>query len=100
MDLVLLERLRFDRPERVETDMEGDTRDVEPADELRREMQPRRRRSCRAPIAREHCLVAVWLGGRLRDVGRKRRLAGRRALEPQPPASAAQRFQQLDGPET
>ena len=79
--------------------MERDPLDVEPREQLRREMESGRRRCGGAGLVRVDRLVAARVGERLRDVGRQRRLALRLALEPDAPAALAERLEQLDGPE-
>ena len=82
MQLVLGERLNRDRTERVQADMERDALDLEPAEQLRREVQARGRRRGRALASRVDGLVALRVPERLRDVRRQRRLAGRLPFEP------------------
>ena len=48
---MLLDPLRLQRPERVEADMQRDALDVEPVEQLRREVQPGRRRGGGAALA-------------------------------------------------
>ena len=93
---VLLELGDGERPEGVEPDMEGDVLDVELGEQLRREVEPRRRRRGRAGIGGVDGLVAPGLGERLVDVRRQGRFARRLAVEVDAPASLAERLEQLD----
>ena len=80
--------------------MEGHPLDVEPREQLRREMEARRSAPLPSPASsRVDGLIAPRIGERLVDVGRQRRLAGGLALEPDAPASLAERLEQLDRPE-
>ena len=76
--------------------MEGDVLDVEPLEQLTREVEPRRRRGRRAGFARVHGLVALGVGERLHDVGRQRRLPGRLSVQAEAPAALAQVLEELD----
>ena len=78
--------------------MERDVLDVEPAEQLGREVEPGGRRGGRAGLVGVDRLVAPGVGERLRDVRRQRRLAGRLAVEPQQPAALAEVLEQLDRP--
>src|SRR5918993_559716 len=96
VQLVLLERLRRERPEGVEADVERHSLDVEPAEQLRREMEPGRWRRGRAGLVGIDRLVPPPVGERLRDVRRQRRLAVRLPVQPDAPASLAEVLDQLD----
>ena len=100
VQLVVLELVDRKRPEGVEPDVEGDALDVEPREQLRGEVQARRRRRRRAGVGGVDGLVAARLGERLVDVRRQRRLAGGLAVEADAPASVAERLEQLDRPES
>ena len=52
VDVVLLDDLRLQRPERVEPDVQGDALDVEAREELRREVQAGRRAPRPSPRSR------------------------------------------------
>ena len=64
-------------------DVQRDALDVEPREQLRREVQPRGRRRGRAGSSRVDRLVALGIRERLRDVRRQRRLARGLAVETQ-----------------
>ena len=98
MQLVLLERLGRERAERVEADVQRHALDVEPREQLGREVQPGGRRRGRARLVRVDGLVARRVGERLGDVGRQRRLALPARRQPQPPAALAELLEQLDRP--
>ena len=66
------------------------------ASTLGREVEPGGRRRGRARVARVDRLVALRVGQRLGDVRRERRLAVGLAVEPDEPASAAERLDELD----
>src|SRR5262249_56273655 len=83
---MLLERLSRQRPERVEADVQRHPLDVEAAEELRREVQPRRGRRRRARLTCIDRLVTLGIGERLADVRRERPPArGPAPGPPQPP---------------
>ena len=96
VQLVRLERVRRERAERVEADVKGDALDVEPPEQLRREVQPGSRRRGRAGLVRIDGLVPGRVGERLGDVRRQRRFAVGLAVEPDAPAALAQVLEQLD----
>src|SRR5439155_25146443 len=68
VDAMALEPVLAHRPKRVEADVERDALDVEAGEQLRREVQSRRRRGSRAGLARVHGLVALRVGERNGDV--------------------------------
>ena len=76
--------------------MEGDPLDVEPGEELGREVESGGRRRCRARDVRVDGLVALRVGERLRDVRGKRRLPCRLPVEPDTPPALAEVLEQLD----
>ena len=76
--------------------MERDALDVEPPEQLRREVQSRRRRRGRAGRVGVDRLVARGVGEGLGDVRRQRGLPVRLAVEPHAPATLAQVLQQLE----
>ena len=90
--------LDLQRPEGVEADVERDALDVEPRQQLRREVQPGGRRRGRPGLVRVHRLVALGIGERLGDVRRQRHLARRLAVQPHAPAALAEVLEQLDRP--
>jgi hypothetical protein len=69
--------------------------DVEAIKQLGREVEPGRRRSRRPARTRVHGLVPLRVRERLGDVGRKRRLPRRLAVEAQPPAAFAEMLEEL-----
>ena len=79
--------------------MERDALDVEPREQLRREVEPGRRRGRGAGVGGVDRLIAPRLRQRLVDVRRQRRLAVGLAVEPDAPAPLAERLEQLDRPE-
>ena len=85
VQLVLLDRLRGERPERVEPDVERDPLVVELPEELGREVQARRRSGRRPGVARVDRLIPLGVGGRHVDVGRERQVARGLPLDPYPP---------------
>ena len=95
VQLVLLERGRRQRTERVQPHMERDPLDVEPAEQLRREMKPGGRGCGRAGFVRVDRLIAGRVGERLGDVRRQRRLTIRFAVEADAPAAVAEVLDQL-----
>ena len=98
VDVVLLDHVGLQRPERVEPDVQRHALDVESREQLGREVQAGRRRRRRALLARVDGLVALGVGERLRDVRRQRRLPGRLAAQPHAPAPLAEMLEQLDRP--
>ena len=99
VEVVLLEALGRDRPERVETHVERDALDVEPRQELGREVQAGRRSGRGAALPRVDRLVPDGVHERLGDVRRQGRLAGGLALEAQQPPALAAMLEELDRPE-
>ena len=79
--------------------MERDPLDVEPLEELGREVEPGRRRRGRAGLVGVDGLVPLGIPERLGDVGRQGRLAGRLALQPDEPAPTSQRLDELERPQ-
>ena len=96
VERMILDALDRERPERVEADVQRHALDVEPGEELRREVEARRRGRRGAFGRRVHRLVALGIEKRLRDVRRQRRLSGRLADEPQPPTALAEMLAELD----
>jgi hypothetical protein len=90
VQLVLGEMPRRDRSERVEPDMKRHALDLESREELRCEVQAGGRRGRRTGFACVHRLVALWIGQRLDDVRRERRLSRGLAVQPEPPAPLAE----------
>src|SRR5215211_2771062 len=84
-------------PERVEPDVERDALDVQPAEQLGREVEARRRSGGRAGLVGVDGLVALRVDERLRDVRRQRRLPAGLAVEPDEPAARAEVLDELDG---
>ena len=97
MQLVLLDRLGDERAEGVETDVQRHALDVEPGEQLGREVEPGRQGGGGAGLVGVDGLVTAGIGERLGDVGRQRRLAARLALEPHAPATFAEVLDELDG---
>ena len=93
---VLVELVDGERPEGVEPDVERDALELEPRQQLGREVEAGGRRRRRAGLLGVDGLVALGVGERLGDVGRQRRLARRLAGEPEPPAALAEVLEQLD----
>ena len=90
VQLVLLERRRRQRPEGVEADVERDALDVEPLEQLGREVEAGGRSGGGARLVRVDGLVARRIGERLGDVRRQRRLTVGLAVEPHAPAALAE----------
>ena len=84
------------RTERVEPDVQRHSFDVEERKHFFGEVQAGRRRRGRAGVARIDGLVARRVVERLGDVRRQRRLAGRLAVQPEPPPSFSVVLEQLD----
>ena len=99
MQRVRLELVDGERPERVEADVEGDPLDVEPGEQLGREVEAGR--GCRSGpgVRGVDGLIPLRLRQGLVDVRRQRWLAVGLAVEPDPPASLAERLEELDRPE-
>ena len=95
VDVVLLDDVGLQRPERVEPDVQRHPLDVEPREQPVREVQTGGRRGSRALLARVDGLVPLGIGERLGDVRRQRRLPGRLAAQPHAPAALAQMLEQL-----
>ena len=98
VQLMLVEVLDGNGTERVESDVQSHTFDIQAGEHLLGEVQTCRRRGCRARLARVHGLVTRRVGERLGDVRRQRRLSGRLAVQAKPPPSFAEVLEQLDRP--
>src|SRR5439155_19587031 len=98
MDPMLFEGRFADRPERVETDVEGDALDVEAREQLVCEVQAGRRCGGRAGVAGVHRLVALGILERRGDVRRQRCRAGRLAVEAWGPPALAEVVDVVDRP--
>src|SRR6266851_5772389 len=96
VDRVLLEPLGRDGPKRVEADVQRHALDLELREELRREVESRRRRSRRPGLLGVDRLVAIRIVERSGDVRRQRCRAVGLTGEPQPPASLPEMLEQLD----
>ena len=76
--------------------MERHALDIQPLQQLRREVETGRRRGRRALLPRVDGLVALRVGERLGDVGRQRSLPRRFAVQAQPPPTLTEVLEQLD----
>ncbi len=98
VDRVLLDALALQRAERVQPDVQGHALDVQPCEQLRREVESSRRRRGGALFARIDGLVALGIVERACDVRRQRYAARRLAVQPHPPSAFAEVLDQLDLP--